>query len=59
MMATPDGLKCNTIRRIAVFCGASSGNNPDYIDCARQLGLEMVRRNIGLVYGGKLTRHGQ
>lgn len=42
----------NTIRRIAVFCGASSGNRPEYIECARKLGQEMVKRGIGLVYGG-------
>jgi hypothetical protein len=54
-MTTPDGLKCNTIRRIAVFCGASSGNSPEYMEGARQLGQEMVRRGIGLVYGGKAS----
>ena len=42
----------NTIRRIAVFCGASSGNRPEYAECARKLGREMVKRGIGLVYGG-------
>ncbi len=57
-MTTPDGLKCNTIRKIAVFCGASSGNSPEYLQCARELGHEMVRRGIGLVYGGELTWHG-
>lgn len=39
-------------KKIAVFCGASSGTNPVYIQCAKQLGEEMVRRKIGLVYGG-------
>ena len=43
----------NTIRRIAVFCGASSGNNPEYIECAKKMGQEMVKRGIGLVYGGE------
>ena len=42
----------NTIRRIAVFCGASSGNNPEYTECAKKMGQEMVKRGIGLVYGG-------
>lgn len=50
---TPDGVKCNTLRKIAVFCGASSGNSPEYMECAAQLGQEMVRRGIGLVYGGE------
>ena len=44
----------NTIRRIAVFCGASSGSTPEYVECARKLGQEMVKRGIGLVYGGVL-----
>lgn len=43
----------NTLRRIAVFCGASSGSNPEYLECARELGQEMVKRGIGLVYGGQ------
>lgn len=40
------------LRRIAVFCGASPGATPEYAELARQLGEEMVRRKIGLVYGG-------
>jgi uncharacterized protein (TIGR00730 family) len=39
-------------KKIAVFCGASSGSDPVYIECAKKLGEEMVRRKIGLVYGG-------
>lgn len=34
-----------------MFCGASSGSNPLYIEAARLLGAEMARRGIGLVYG--------
>ncbi|EFN51355.1 hypothetical protein CHLNCDRAFT_28106 [Chlorella variabilis] len=41
-----------SFRKIAVFCGASSGSNPLYIEAARLLGAEMARRGIGLVYGG-------
>ena len=40
------------LRRICVFCGSSPGNEPIYMETARLLGEEMVRRNIGLVYGG-------
>lgn len=40
------------IEKIAVFCGASSGNRDEYLEAARALGEEMVRRKIGLVYGG-------
>ena len=39
-------------KKIAVFCGASTGNNNDYIASAKLLGEEMVRRRVGLVYGG-------
>lgn len=40
------------IRRIAVFCGASSGKDPRYIDAAKAFGEELVKRQYGLVYGG-------
>lgn len=40
------------LRTICVFCGSSPGNEPIYMETARLLGEEMVRRNIGLVYGG-------
>jgi uncharacterized protein (TIGR00730 family) len=40
------------MRRICVFCGSSAGSEPDYRACAEQLGAELTRRNIGLVYGG-------
>lgn len=43
-------------KKVAVFCGASSGTNPAYKECARALGQELVRRRIGLVYGGGLCR---
>ncbi len=40
------------MKRICVFCGSSSGNRPEYRVAAEELGAELVRRNIGLVYGG-------
>jgi uncharacterized protein (TIGR00730 family) len=46
-----DGLNLS-IRNICVYCGASSGRNPLYAEGARALAQELVRRNIGLVYGG-------
>ncbi|KAF9112740.1 hypothetical protein BGX27_002875 [Mortierella sp. AM989] len=39
-------------RFITVFCGSSPGRDPDYIKLAQELGLEMLKRNYGLVYGG-------
>jgi uncharacterized protein (TIGR00730 family) len=40
------------MKRICVFCGSSRGSRPEYAAAAEQLGRELVRRNIGLVYGG-------
>ena len=40
------------IKRICVYCGSSPGKNPAYALAAAQLGKELCRRNIGLVYGG-------
>ena len=38
--------------RICVFCGASAGNHPDYLQAATQLGHALAGAGIGLVYGG-------
>ena len=40
------------MKRICVYCGSNPGNLPEYLDTAEQLAQELVRRNIGLVYGG-------
>jgi uncharacterized protein (TIGR00730 family) len=40
------------MRRICVFCGSSAGSQREYRECAEQLGAELTRRKIGLVYGG-------
>jgi len=45
--ATPRSFK-----RICVFCGSSHGSNPVYADAAKNVGSELARRGIGLVYGG-------
>lgn len=39
-------------RRIGVFCGSHQGERPDYADAARELARELVRRDLGLVFGG-------
>lgn len=39
-------------RRISVFCGSSQGNDPAYREAAEQLGEELAKRSLGLVYGG-------
>jgi hypothetical protein len=38
--------------RLCVFCGSSTGRQAVYADTARALGAELVRRGLGLVYGG-------
>jgi len=41
-----------TFRRICVFCGSATGEDPRFIAAARSLGAELARRGIGVVYGG-------
>jgi len=41
-----------TITSLCVFCGSSSGSRPEYVEAGRQLGSELVSRDITLVYGG-------
>jgi uncharacterized protein (TIGR00730 family) len=40
------------MRRLCVFCGSSVGTNPAYADATRVVAVELVRRGVGLVYGG-------
>jgi|SRR5215469_2779200 len=40
------------MKRVCVFCGSSAGTDPAYRSCAEELGIELTRRKIGLVYGG-------
>ncbi len=40
------------MKRLCVFCGSSRGARPNYAEAARALGRALVRRKIGLVYGG-------
>lgn len=40
------------MKRICVFCGSSAGSQAEYRASAEELGAELTRRNIGLVYGG-------
>jgi len=41
-----------TIRSICVYCGSSPGNNPVYVEAGRQLGREIAKAGMRLVYGG-------
>ena len=40
------------MRRICVFCGSSPGSRAEYRAATEELGAELVRRSIRLVYGG-------
>jgi len=40
------------LKRLCVFCGSNRGANRVYAEAVRELGREMVRREIGLVFGG-------
>lgn len=40
------------MRRICVFCGASTGNNPAYQEAAVAMGATLAENGIDLVYGG-------
>ncbi len=40
------------MKSITVFCGSSSGFRPEYAEAAKELGRNLVERNIRLIYGG-------
>ena len=39
------------MKRIAVYCGASKGNNPIYVKEAYQLGKYMAEQGYELIFG--------
>ena len=41
-----------SITSLTVFCGSHSGNNPLFIEHARQVGFMLAQKNITLIYGG-------
>ncbi|CAM6083347.1 unnamed protein product [Calypogeia fissa] len=51
-MESSGDFKTSRFKRICVFCGASAGKKTLYSNVALELGNEMVRRKIDLVYGG-------
>ena len=40
------------LARICIFCGSSTGVRSEYADAAKAMGQALLRRRIGLVYGG-------
>jgi uncharacterized protein (TIGR00730 family) len=45
-------MKQSAVMRIAVFCGANTGANPNFTDATRQLGRLIGTQGHSLVYGG-------
>ena len=48
----PDAAMNRKVKRICVYCGSGSGLNPAYAQAARDLGADLAKSGIGLVYGG-------
>src|SRR5262244_3604506 len=42
----------STIKSICVYCASGPGNNPAFMDAARQLGRILAENGIRLIYGG-------
>lgn len=40
------------MQRIAIYCGARSGNDPKYARAATELARYLAQQGIGIVYGG-------
>ncbi|TIH17170.1 TIGR00730 family Rossman fold protein [Marinifilum sp. JC120] len=40
---------------ICIFLGSNAGNDPLYMQAARETGLELAKRNLTCVYGGSCT----
>ncbi|KAK2995112.1 hypothetical protein RJ640_020752 [Escallonia rubra] len=45
-------VKLSRFKRVCVFCGSSTGKKICYKDAALELGQELVKRRVDLVYGG-------
>ena len=40
------------MKRLAIYCGSATPEDPRYIELATMVGTELARRGIGIVYGG-------
>ncbi|MBD59236.1 MAG: TIGR00730 family Rossman fold protein [Citromicrobium sp.] len=40
------------MNRLAIYCGSATPADPRYIELAREVGRDLARRGIGVVYGG-------
>lgn len=43
------------MKRIAVYCGSNRGARPEYAAAAEELGAQLARQKINLVYGGGMV----
>jgi uncharacterized protein (TIGR00730 family) len=41
-----------SIKAVTVYCGSRNGHDPKWVALAQDCGREMVRRGLGLVFGG-------
>ena len=44
-----------TMKRLAVYCGSATPDDPAFIETARHVGRTLASRGIGVVYGGGRT----
>ena len=51
-MTPTGGSTSNPLKRVCVFAGSSPGNDPRFLDAARELGAAIAQRGVELVYGG-------
>ena len=40
------------MKRLAVYCGSATPEDPRYVELAREVGATLAERGIGVVYGG-------
>ena len=40
------------LKRLAVYCGSATPEDPRYIETAKEVGRTLAERGIGVVYGG-------
>ena len=51
-MTPTGGSTSSPLKRVCFFAGSSPGNDPRFLDAARELGAALAQRGVELVYGG-------